>query len=92
LSDFVVMPNHVHVLVGLLGTTELQAQCRSWKRFSAGEINRMLGRSGRFWQTESFDHLVRDEAHFEGFQRYIRENPKAARLAEGDYLLYRRDL
>ena len=31
LGDFVVMPNHVHLLVCLLGDTEIEKQCYSWK-------------------------------------------------------------
>jgi putative transposase len=90
LGDFVVMPNHVHVLACLLGSTEIESQCRSWKRFSAGEINLLLGRRGRFWQEESFDHLVRSEAQFEHLQRYINDNPARAALREGDFLLHKR--
>jgi type I restriction enzyme R subunit len=86
LGDFVVMPNHVHLLVCLLGVTEIEAQCRSWKKFSAGQINRLLGRRGRFWQEESFDHLVRSAEQFERLQRYIAENPAKARLRDGEYL------
>ena len=34
LGDFVVMPNHVHLLVCLIGATNLEKQCHSWKSFS----------------------------------------------------------
>jgi REP element-mobilizing transposase RayT len=44
----VIMPNHVHVLVCLLGETKIEPQCTSWKHYSAGAINRVLGRRGRF--------------------------------------------
>jgi REP element-mobilizing transposase RayT len=87
LGDFVIMPNHVHLLVCLHGTIEIQKQCRSWKRFSAGKINKLLGNSGRFWQEESFDHLVRSLAQFEKYRCYIAENPFKAKLQSGDYLL-----
>jgi len=90
LGDFIVMPNHVHLLVCLLGQTEIEAQCKSWKRFTAREINRALGRSGRFWQEESFDHLVRSPEQFAYFERYIAENPVKAKLHPGEYLHYRR--
>ncbi len=86
LGDFVVMPNHVHVLVCLHGTTDIEAQCRSWKSFAAREINRKLSRRGRFWQEEAFDHLVRSLEQFEALQRYIADNPKRAGLRDGDYL------
>ncbi|MEX2316097.1 MAG: transposase [Pirellulales bacterium] len=89
-GDFVVMPNHMHVIVCLLGTTEIEAQCRSWKKYSAGEINRHFGRAGRFWQEESFDHLIRSPDQFEHFQRYIAENLQMARLKLGEYLYWKR--
>ena len=86
IGDFVIMPNHVHLLVCLLGETDLLKQCRSWKRFSANEINKELGRKGRFWQVESFDHLVRSPEQFFAIQQYIRNNPK--HLKENEYYLY----
>jgi putative transposase len=77
MGDFVVMPNHVHLIVGLLGETDIEAQCSSWKRFAATRINRELGTSGRFWQEESFDHLIRSAEQFESIQRYIADNPRS---------------
>jgi type I restriction enzyme R subunit len=87
LADFVVMPNHVHLPACLLGDVQIEWQCKSWKRFMASEINREIGRRGRFWQEESFDHLVRSNSQFEHLQRYIAENPVKARLQPGEYLL-----
>jgi type I restriction enzyme R subunit len=90
LSDFVVMPNHVHVLVCLLGETDIEAQCLSWKKYSATQINRALGQRGRFWQEESFDHLVRSPEQFEYLQSYIADNPEVAGLREPEYLHWSR--
>jgi REP element-mobilizing transposase RayT len=90
LGDFVVMPNHVHLLVCPLGAATVTGLCYSWKKFTAGKINRLLGRCGHFWQPESFDHLVRNLAQFDRFRRYIAENPARASLREGEYLLWRR--
>jgi REP element-mobilizing transposase RayT len=89
LGDFVVMPNHVHVLVCLQGETEIEKLCSSWKRYMARYINQRLGRKGRFWQEESFDHLVRSVAQFEAIRCYIADNPRKAHLREGQYLYYR---
>lgn len=44
-------------LVGLLGDTEVEAQCYSWKKFTATQIHRDLEESGEFWQSESFARL-----------------------------------
>jgi REP element-mobilizing transposase RayT len=78
------MPNHVHLIVGLLGKTRIDALCTSWKHFTARAINRTLGTRGRFWQEESFDHLIRSPGQFAAVQRYIADNPKY--LAPGAYV------
>jgi hypothetical protein len=38
---------------------------QSLKRHTARQSNLVLGRSGAFWQDESYDHIVRDEAELE---------------------------
>ena len=56
LSDFVVMPNHVHLLAAFRNETDMLGQCRSWKHYTAVEINRYLKLKGqRFWQQDGFD-------------------------------------
>jgi len=76
LDEFVVMPNHVHVLVTPLEAHRLSEIVQNWKSYTAHEINRRLGRSGLFWQKESFDHIVRSADEMERIRRYIRDNPK----------------
>lgn len=66
-------------------------QVESWKKWSAMKINQSLGRSGRFWQDESFDPLVRNEASFGMFRRYIADNPVRARLRKGEFVAWRRE-
>jgi type I restriction enzyme R subunit len=90
LGDFVVMPNHVHLLVGGLGRDRMLAQITSWKKWSAIQINKQLGLRGRLWQDESFDHLVRSEAAFDRFRRYIAENPAKAKLRLGEFIHWAR--
>lgn len=77
----VVMPNHVHVLVAPAPGWTLDKLTQSWKGFTSRQINSHLGREGPLWQQESFDRIVRHDAHFERVVRYIAENPKKARLA-----------
>lgn len=84
LHAYVVMPNHVHVLV----TPAVPAS--KWlaplKGFTAHQANQLLGRQGQpFWQDESYDHLVRSEAEFDRILFYIEENPvKAGLVSEPD--------
>src|SRR5258708_17076872 len=61
---WVVMPNHVHLLFSLLGSTALNAQLQSWKGYTARAINRQTGRSGTLWQKDYHDRIVRSLAHF----------------------------
>lgn len=91
LGDFVVMPNHVHLLVMFPGLEQLRLQCRSWKKYTAGKINRVLGRKGPFWQDESFDHIVRSQEQFDYFRWYLADNPQRAKLRPGEYYHYRYD-
>jgi REP element-mobilizing transposase RayT len=75
-----VMPNHVHALFRILESHELAEILHVWKSFSATRANRLLGRSGGFWQREYYDHLVRGEDEFYRIVNYIAENPNRAGL------------
>jgi REP element-mobilizing transposase RayT len=75
LDEYVVAANHVHVLVTPFPNKQLSAILQSWKSFTAKAINRMYGRSGRFWQKESFDHMLRNQDQLESVRDYIRAHP-----------------
>jgi menaquinone-specific isochorismate synthase len=77
-----VMPNHVHVLVRPAEGGKLADIVHSWKSFTAKEINKVLGRSGRLWQEEYYDHLVRDEGDLRSCMEYIADNPQSAGLRD----------
>jgi putative DNA methylase len=53
----------------------------SLKSYTAHEANKLLGRTGQFWQHESYDHWVRDEGELERIVGYINANPVVAKLA-----------
>jgi type I restriction enzyme R subunit len=89
LGDFVVMPNHVHLLVAFPSAEAMQKQCDSWLHFTAWQINQAIGAKGHFWQAEPFDHLVRSPEQYDYLRRYIADNPAKAKLSPGEYL-YRR--
>jgi len=77
-----VMPNHVHVLIRLLGDRKLPGVLHSWKSYSAKRANLLLGLSGEFWQREYYDHLVRSEEEFYRIVGYILRNPEKAGLRD----------
>jgi REP element-mobilizing transposase RayT len=74
LHAFVVMSNHVHLL--LTPSVSSTRWLGPLKGYTAHEANLLLGRAGkRFWQDESYDHLVRNVGEFERVRRYIEGNP-----------------
>lgn len=87
LHSWVVMPNHVHLLVSLREGEVLAGLMQSWKGFTSRAINRLLHRSGTLWQKDYHDCLIRNTEHFWNCAKYIRNNPAKASLAESEYLL-----
>ena len=88
LAGWVIMPNHLHVLVQPLEGYQILHIGESWKRFTAREINRLLSRRGHFWQGEGWDHLLRSAVYLRKYRRYIRGNPVKAGIMEGDFTLW----
>jgi putative DNA methylase len=80
LMAWIVMPNHVHVVVKPLGSVPLATITRQWKSLSAIGINRERRTSGRFWQPEVFDRYLRGHAHEYYAIRYVELNPVTAGL------------
>ena len=91
LDSFVVLPNHIHLLVQMRASHTLAKQVESWLRYTGRQINERLGVRGAFWQSEPFDHLVRSAEQFEYFRKYIVDNPVKARLQPGEYLYWTRN-
>lgn len=76
-----IMPNHVHVVVRPQGANTLPLILHRWKGYSARRINRLLERRGTLWRSESYDHLIRNDADLRHAVKYVLENPVKAGLA-----------
>jgi len=85
MGDFVVMPNHVHLLAAFPSADSMKMQCDSWLHYTAFRINQAIGAEGEFWQEEPFDHLVRNPKQYEYLRVYIADNPRKAGLKPGEY-------
>jgi type I restriction enzyme R subunit len=77
-GDFVIMPNHAHVLITPAIGFELEAVLKQIKGASAVECNRAIKRSGTFWQAESYDHIVRSLEQLYKYREYIAHNSEEA--------------
>ena len=96
LIAYTIMPNHVHLVFGIgkydvlehpadgvpLSGKQVSAIMMSLKRHTALEANKLLERSGPFWQDESYDHVVRDSEELSRIVEYVLDNPVQACLAQ----------
>ncbi len=74
---YVVMPNHVHLLLSEPPQGTLADAIKSLKQ---GVSRRLIGRAEHFWQKRYYDFNVRNERQFVEKLRYIHRNPVDARL------------
>jgi Rad3-related DNA helicase/REP element-mobilizing transposase RayT len=77
-----VMPNHVHGVLQPLPGHELFEIMHSIKSYTAKQANKLLCREGEFWQSEYYDHLVRNESDLIQQMKYAWENPDAVGLVD----------
>jgi REP element-mobilizing transposase RayT len=83
LDDWVVMPNHVHVILWPMPNFSLSEILKSRKRRTARQANLILGSTGEtFWQRESYDHWIRNDEEKSRIRRYIRMNTVKAGLCQ----------
>jgi len=78
LIAWVVMPNHVRVLIEQIGGFPLGDIIHAWKSFTAKQANKQLGLTGTFWAPDYFDGYIRDQTHLNVAVHYINENPVKA--------------
>jgi len=94
-DNYVIMPNHIHLLIaiqksetssvgenGAMRTSRpTSASIPSLMRSFKTMVTKEIGFS--LWQTTYHDHIIRDEADYQRRWRYIDENP--AKWAEDEF-------
>lgn len=81
LLAWVIMPNHVHILISVDENVSLTAIIKDLKGYTSRKANKMLGLKGRFSHPDYFDRYIRDANHYSKAIRYIERNPVKAGLA-----------
>ena len=82
LHEFVVMPNHFHLLMTPGETTTLEKAVQLIKGGSSHELHAQLGNKMQIWQIGFHDWTIRDGEDCRAKVRYIHMNPVQARLVE----------
>ena len=85
-SCFVVMPNHVHVVIRPMSSFELEDCLQRIKQYVSTHVNKDLKQEGTLWEEESYDRIVRDEEHLWKVVQYIGRNPKKAGIPVAQWL------
>ena len=80
---FCLMPNHVHVVVGLPEDGQVFYKAmQQLKGRTAYRCNQLLSRTGSFWQPESYHHVIRNGQEMQNVVSYVLENPVKAGLVD----------
>jgi len=95
LFAYCVMSNHVHIVFehfekrtvdSLSDSTKKEYPVtvilQELKRYTAYKSNKILGRKGAFWQSESYDRVIRDFEELEDTIAYTLNNPVKAGLVK----------
>ena len=80
LHAFVVMPDHIHLLITVLPGSTLERTMQLIKGGFSREAGKLLSLAHPFWQKSFVDRRVRDADEFQRFREYIHQNPVAANL------------
>src|SRR5215471_17460521 len=80
LHEFVVMPDHIHVL--LTPKTSLEKAAQFIKGGFSYRAKKELGSNMEVWQKGFSDHRIRDAGDYAQHVSYVYENPVRKRLCE----------
>lgn len=92
LIAWVVMPNHVHVLIRQYERAALGRIVQSWKTYTGKVIAHELRRAGArrsdedgpVWMRDYWDRFIRNDDHLQMAIGYIHANPVKAGLVEAE--------
>jgi len=80
LHEFVVMPDHLHLMI--TPKTSLEKAMQFIKGGSSHRIGKLRGRKSDVWQVGFHDWTIRDPDDWRAKVQYIQENPVRAKLVE----------
>jgi len=79
LHEFVLMPDHFHLLIS--PTLSLERSLQLIKGGFSYRAKKELGFAGEIWEKSFYDRRVRTAEDYYNFKQYIRQNPIKQRLA-----------
>ena len=80
LHEFVLMPDHIHLLLTPRTAVSLERAMQFVKGGFSHRLKKETGSRVEIWERSFTNHRIRDERDYEHHSRYIRLNPVRARL------------
>ncbi len=80
LYEFVIMPDHIHLMLAPKPTLALERIMQFLKGGYSHRFSKETGSRTEIWERSFTNHRVRDERDYEEHRNYIRLNPVRARL------------
>ncbi|HET9405745.1 MAG TPA: transposase [Candidatus Sulfotelmatobacter sp.] len=80
LHAFVVMPEHIHLLLTPANNVTVEHAVQLIKGAYSHALGEILGRKREIWQRGFTDHRIRDEQDFVHHRDYIHQNPVERKL------------
>lgn len=90
-GDFIIMPNHAHLLVQSFEKHPLEEWLQSIKSYSARRFEKQALETERVFQQESYDRIVRNSEELATYRKYIEANGDKAGLSASEYHYHRCD-
>ncbi|MFN0073387.1 MAG: REP-associated tyrosine transposase [Chloroflexota bacterium] len=75
LYAYVVMDDHVHLVVQPFEGFALEQIIKSWKGYTATVLRKASRRPASLWQTEYYDRVIRDQRELKEKVQYLLDNP-----------------
>jgi len=82
LHGYVLMPDHVHLVISLLDGQDVSELVKIIKPRTTKIWNRRHDPNGKIWQKGFYDHVIQDERDFMEHLEYMHKNPIKHGLAE----------
>jgi putative transposase len=82
IHEFVLMPNHVHLLLTPARGVTLERSIQFIKGGFSFRAGKELGMKNEIWQRGYVDHRIRNAADYEHHRKYIWSNPVKAHLSD----------
>jgi putative transposase len=86
LHDFVVMPDHVHLLMTVSGDTTIEKAMQLIKGGFSYRLKKEFGYQGEVWQRGFSEVRADDQQTFSSYREYIAQNPVKAGLADSPHV------